>query len=98
MSNQIRGEFEPQLSAFNGHPITGVDGVPADVAQKLQALGVTDVEQLVALAANPSTRYELAQYLELPEAELNNLLDRAGAALPRQLSGALGEPLEPGFG
>lgn len=72
------------FSAFGGHVLFEGDRDGGAVAQRrppnqLASLGITDAEQLVAVAAVPGIREELESVLG---AELQPLLDRAAQALP----------------
>src|SRR5262249_41772239 len=96
MVDRNPGRFEPPFSAFKGHPMTEhLPNVPPPTLAKLHVLGIRDAEQLLALAASPATRSELAQYLELPAGDLNAIVDQARQAIPQRLVAVLGEPAEP---
>jgi hypothetical protein len=78
-ANQATG-----FSGFGGHLLfegDGVAGLAGEDTGSLAALGITDAEQLIAIAAIPGVREELESVLG---GQLAGLLDQANQALPAE--------------
>src|SRR5439155_1172299 len=83
------GAHEEQFSAFGGHPLqihvaaarSAVAAV-AGAGGALTDLGITDAEQLVAVAATDSGREGLTAALGVRRAELDALVEEARRILP----------------
>jgi C1A family cysteine protease len=90
-SNEIAG-----LSAFGGHLLTPAGSAKDAAAARvpltsLASLGIEDAEQMVAVAAIPEVLQELQSVLG-GEAEFQQLLDDAKAALPQDRVTLLSSP------
>src|SRR5262245_30276424 len=94
-ANQPEMQFEPSISAFGGHPLhihvpsfKAPAGAPEAAAEapgpavKLAELGVTDAEQLLALASIEEVHDLLPAALGTSKAELDRLVKEARKALP----------------
>ena len=81
------------FSGFGGHLLFGDEEAVAyaagDAGGGLASLGVTDAEQLVAMAAVPGVREELVSTLG---AEIESFLDRAVQALPDERAQLVSAP------
>src|SRR5262245_19189439 len=85
--DQSRANEASGFSAFGGHLLTRSSGVRSGVElaeeqnTTLASLGIQDSEQLIAIAAIPEVRDELAVVLG-GEAVLQQLIDQANGTLP----------------
>jgi len=77
-------EFESNVSAFGGHDLAQIAGIPASVVQALTDLYITDAEQLVAVAAVEGAAQPLAEQLWISFEELEAVLEAARAVVPPQ--------------
>src|SRR4051812_43630164 len=97
--------WEEQMSAFGGHPLhlhvaplrAATAGGEAEAGAGLAELGITDAEQLVALANRDETRNHLAATLKVSKQALDTLVKEAKKALPAPLVTQLEHPLPPVF-
>jgi len=87
----------------SGVPLTGIEGFPPEVADRLAGLWITTAEELVSAAVQGNGPSGLAQVLDLPVEQVIQLVDLAQSALPFGVSfdpgdvqsfgtGALDEP------
>src|SRR5687767_10446089 len=83
---------EPHVSAFGGHILAEVAGMPDSAVDKLAALDITDAEQIVALAALPMPREHLYDLLGGRAAETDDMVARARATLPANQAETLETP------
>jgi C1A family cysteine protease len=98
-------QWEEQMSAFGGHPLhlhvaplrAAAAGAEPEVGGGLAELGITDAEQLVALANRDETRNQLAATLEITKQELDTVVKEAKKVLPAPLALELEHPLPPIF-
>jgi hypothetical protein len=95
------------FSGFGGHLLTAqANGArTAESTQTddgylaaLASLGIEDVEQLVAIAAIPEARNELASVLQERNTDLQSLLDQVQVSLSAERLAQVNAPTEPEFG
>jgi hypothetical protein len=108
-ADKAKGFEEGHLSAFGGHPlqfhVAARSAAPsarraaaaAEPGGDLANLGVTDVEQLVALAATEEGRNGLATVLRISQPQLDGVVKAAKNVLPANLAAELEQPLPPMF-
>jgi hypothetical protein len=97
---------EERFSAFGGHPLhlhvrttrAAAVGEAEGAGRSLADLGVTDAEQLVALASIDAARAGLASALGASKQEVESLIKEARKALPPPVLAELEHPLPPMFG
>lgn len=81
-----------------GVPLTSVDGFPQVVARRLAGLWITTAEELVGAAVRENGPRGLAEYLDMPEDQVTELVERAQAALPPEIAFAPGDVEPHGLG
>jgi C1A family cysteine protease len=89
------------MSAFGGHPLhlhvsatrAAAAGAGGGAGAQLAELGITDAEQLVAVASIEEARGNLAATLDVSKQELDNLVKEAKKVLPPPLVAELDHPL-----
>jgi C1A family cysteine protease len=86
------------MAEKQGVPLVGIDGFPEAAANRLAGLWLTTAEELVSAAGQAQGVQGLAEYLELPEDEVTDLVELAVAALPPDVSFAPDDVLEVGLG
>jgi hypothetical protein len=86
------------VSAFLGRPLAAVAGIEDPVSAKLSAVGISDAEQLVAIAAVAGARDYLAAYLGVPRQTVDTLVKQARKVVPAYNLSLIEEPLPPLFG
>jgi C1A family cysteine protease len=102
-TDEAQGSWEDHsISAFGGHlldiHLSAVKAVAGrDTSQQLADLGVTDVEQLVALANSKEGLDNLADTLGVDKQEIENLIEEGKKALPASLVAELAHPLPAQF-
>ena len=102
-TDKTEGSWEDHpMSAFGGHlldvHLSGVKGVEGgDITQQLADLGVTDVEQLVALTNSKEGLNNLADTLGIDKKEVEHLAEAGKKALPANLVAELAHPLSAQF-
>lgn len=94
MANKLAGEFESGLSGYGGRQLAQVEDISSTVADGLAALGITDSEQLVAVASVEGTRSQLAKHLKISRKELDTMVNEAEKAIPSSLVSMLETPGE----
>jgi hypothetical protein len=82
----------------NGIELTAIAGFSGEAAERLSALWITTAEELVSTARQEGGPQGLAEYLDLPEDEVTDLVELATAALPDDVSFAPDDVLEVGLG
>lgn len=90
------------MAEKQGIPLTSIDGFPEAVADQLSTMWITTAEELVAFNQLEDGPQNLAEFLDLPVEEVNELIDLAQTALPEDFAppgeieifglGALDEP------
>src|SRR5262249_16440481 len=68
-----------------------------EAGPKLEDLGITDAEQLFALAGDEEVRTKLSQTLQVSKQELDSLVKEAKKAIPPDVAADLEHPLPPLF-
>lgn len=63
-----------QRSIFGGHDLQQIKNAEQEVIQKLRELGVTDIEQALAILSNQKIADNIKGYLGLSDDELNGLI------------------------
>jgi C1A family cysteine protease len=102
-TDKTQGSWEEHpISAFGGHPLdihlSAVKAVAGgDSSQQLADLGITDVEQLLALANNPEGLENLAATLGVDKKEIEHLVETGKKVLPANLVAELAHPLSAQF-
>jgi hypothetical protein len=89
------------FSGFGGHLLAqAADAAPnvRDENATLAALGIEDVEQLVAIAAIPEVREELQSVLRLENEDFQRLVAQARETLPAERSALVSAPAPREFG
>jgi C1A family cysteine protease len=86
------------MAEKKGIPLTGITGFPAAAAARLAELWITTAEELVSAAVREDGPQGLAQYLNLTQDQVVNLVDLAQAALPPGVDFAPGEVQKFGMG
>jgi C1A family cysteine protease len=90
-------EPKSRFSAFQGHLLESIGGNAANTSISLSEAGITDAEQLVAIAAIPEARPFLLEHLGFTEEELESLLADAVGVLSPQILNTVESPLPPTF-
>jgi C1A family cysteine protease len=102
-TDKTQGSWEDHpISAFGGHPLdihlSAVKAVAGgDSSQQLADLGVTDVEQLLALANNQEGIDNLAATLGVDKKDIEHLVETGKKVLPANLVAELAHPLSAQF-
>jgi C1A family cysteine protease len=81
-----------------GVPLEGIDGFPEAARSRLAELWITTAEDLVGAAVREDAPRGLAEFLGIPESELDGLVGLAMAALPPSVSFAPGDIQRYGLG
>lgn len=75
-------------------PLKSVPGWSKGHAEKLAGHWITTAEQVVGVAGTPGGVRSLAEQLGVSVAEMNNLVERAKAALPPSVARELNESVD----
>jgi hypothetical protein len=87
------------MSHSEGVPLAALPGFSPACAARLAELNVLTAEGFLAMAAGPSARPRLRDYLKVDEAGLKELEGIAGAALPDEVRRRMSAPADTsGFG
>src|SRR4051794_32802455 len=100
-TDRTGGHWEETMSAFGGHPLhlhvgplrAAAVGADEGAGGQLAGLGITDAEQLVALASIEEARNNLAATLDLSKQEVDSLVREAKKVLPAPVVAELDHPL-----
>ena len=95
--SHYEGDLKSRFSAFQGHLLESISSYAASTSASLSEAGITDAEQLVAIAAIPEARPFLMEHLALTESELDSLVEEASSLLPPQILSTVESPLPPLF-
>jgi hypothetical protein len=74
------------MAEKQGIPLTTIDGFPEEAARRLAELWITTAEELVGAAVREDGPRGLAGHLGVSDDEVMDLVERAQAALPPQVS------------
>jgi hypothetical protein len=86
------------MAEKQGVPLSTIDGFPETAARRLAELWITTAEELVGAAVREDGPRGLADYLGLSQEEVTELVERAQAALPSDVSFAPGDIERHGLG
>ena len=81
-----------QFSAFQGHLLEYNGSLAAASTDNLREAGITDAEQLIAIAAIPEVMPYLAEKLGISERELATMVQATGSLLPPQIRSSVENP------
>lgn len=84
-----------EVEPISHTPLAGVTGWSSEQVQRLAEVWITTAEQVVALAATPGGVTSLAQQLGTAEHTVDDLLERARAAVPPERRAELDTPVDP---
>jgi C1A family cysteine protease len=86
------------MAEKQGIPLDSIDGFPEAASNRLAGLWITTAEELVSAARQEEGTRGLAEYLEMTEDEIVDLVEMAVAALPPGVSFAPDDIMEVGLG
>jgi Papain family cysteine protease len=87
-----------RTSGFMGQPIEQATAVKAAITGKLAEIGITDAEQLLAVAAIPDVREHLLEHLQVSNQELDAAVREARKAVPERVAVEVETPVPYEFG
>lgn len=94
-----QSDIDCPASGFLGRPMEQcATSVHPGILEKLAAVGITDAEQLLALAGIPDVHDYLTEYLELNTAELEAAVNEARRAVPETLAAEVEAPVPYAYG